>query len=331
MSLVPRPKAIVVNFYTRSLSSGLEGYGEVLLRSATEWHVHGSHLSVKSRCLFSRIFRHSKHYKGSTWNMGSLSVIQRSRISPKSRQRICFELGAWFRRAQRPGRLTGHSWSDRLFSSRYTAIRQLTAALDAGTSTGASRTGLPCGRIPIKSSSLLVSGITRNMAGGLTMHWVPSLPSTVENLLCMGWYDAYVVQRGLPGQIIRKEAWRSTDGIWGARLDWLVYVSSDLVLPWNRSGLARGVDQALLLSTTTHPNYTRHYQGTSCNDAISTGGQITRVSKVMWRDLYHLRKCLVWSYQSFEEGGYDNLSNAPLLDEIVAWWGRRVLTEASSE
>lgn len=37
-----------------------------------------------------------------------------------------------------------------------------------------------------------------------------SFPSTVENVLCMSEHDAYAVERGPNGQIMRKEVIRSS-------------------------------------------------------------------------------------------------------------------------
>ena len=56
------------------------------------------------------------------------------------------------------------------------------------------------------SDPVRVSGMTETDAGGLTLSRRPSsFPPAVENLHCMGSQEAYVVQRGSLGQIIRKE------------------------------------------------------------------------------------------------------------------------------
>ncbi|KAF8597608.1 hypothetical protein BDV93DRAFT_513195 [Ceratobasidium sp. AG-I] len=188
------------------------------------------------------------------------------------------------------------------------------------------------------------------IVGDQTLSWsavdriLSDFPSTVENFLCKSPGDAYVVQRGSYGQDIRKEAWLRTDGLWRIWLDWLMvrhyqrnnagngtsrlnmlpnqlqtshiiqYHPSDLIDASNPCGLVRELDQPQLLSAATHSNWNKHRRGVPCDDAIQTGGQLTRLSKVTWPGPSgDVLECLVWSYQSFAEGEYDGVHNAPLV------------------
>ncbi|KAF8603405.1 hypothetical protein BDV93DRAFT_170624 [Ceratobasidium sp. AG-I] len=122
-------------------------------------------------------------------------------------------------------------------------------------------------------------------------------PCAIENIFCLGDYNAYAIQRGSSGQIIRKEAWLGISNIW------------DLIKSSNPSGLARGISQPRLLHTMMHLNCTKRQLGLPCDDAIPTGGQLIRVSEVMW-DTY---RYVVWSSQSFRQDEHEHVSSMPLV------------------
>ncbi|KAF8600538.1 hypothetical protein BDV93DRAFT_510734 [Ceratobasidium sp. AG-I] len=208
--------------------------------------------------------------------------------------------------------LLGWFWDKVIGAPRYTAVRQLATALDAGTTSGVSGSSLSIGRIPIKCVYLKLLTIP-------TIQW-----SVVDRALLEG--QAYVVQRGPHGRIVRKEAWLSPDHISRAWLDWLLlqtshiiaYSSNDLVDSKGLSGLVRKIGQPKLLSATIHSNCTKRRQGTPSYDAIPTGGQLTRVSQIMgctqyWNGGMVSYECLVSSHLSFAEGEYEAVSNMPLV------------------
>lgn len=67
-----------------------------------------------------------------------------------------------------------------------------------------------------------------------------------------------------------------------------------------------------LVSAATYSNYTKRRRGLPCNDAIPTGGQLTRITRAEWPG-YELTPFLVWSSQSFLEGKYPDVSDTPLV------------------
>ncbi|KAF8606140.1 hypothetical protein BDV93DRAFT_361879 [Ceratobasidium sp. AG-I] len=149
-------------------------------------------------------------------------------------------------------------------------------------------------------------------------------PSTIENMLYLNGDNAYVVQRDLRGQIRRKEIWYTDSDTPAVRLGWLVlqtrhildYGSNDPTRPNGPSELLERFAQPQTLSTTTHLNCTSRNGGLPCDGTIPTGGQLTRILKVKWRNSEKQRgKYLVWSFQSFVEGGYDDVCNSRLVGQ----------------
>ncbi|KAF8600604.1 hypothetical protein BDV93DRAFT_510784 [Ceratobasidium sp. AG-I] len=88
----------------------------------------------------------------------------------------------------------------------------------------------------------------------LVQRALSNFPSTVENLLCISYFEGYVVQRGSNSQITRKEAWLGSNCI--PSIDWLVLQTShiikydprDLKISGYSSESARSLQQPKLLS-----------------------------------------------------------------------------------
>ncbi|KAF8600535.1 hypothetical protein BDV93DRAFT_510731 [Ceratobasidium sp. AG-I] len=255
----------------------------IYLRLKQSWYYFMSNLpQYESPSLFTRVFRRSGPYQSQV-EAAHLFVVEN------------YQLGDHVI-------LLGWLWED-FGGLRYAAIRQLATALDVGIITDASGSKLLAGRISI------------------------NFPSTIENLLCMRSTDAYVVQHGSLAQITRKEVWLSTDDFWWGWQGWLRFQTGHII-KYNPSEvvdssypfrLVGEIGQPQLLSATTHPNCTRHCQGLPCDDAIPTGGQLTRLSKVagrtldLWTEGMSSYICVVLSYQSFAEAEYDAVCDAPLV------------------
>ncbi|KAF8598402.1 hypothetical protein BDV93DRAFT_526757 [Ceratobasidium sp. AG-I] len=305
MASTIKPKAIMVMFYRQS--SDPKSFEAILARSTTECRVHQSHPPNISSSFVTRIFKQNDSYQPQI----------------KAAHRFVVE-------NYRPGdHVMLFGWVDywNAGGPRYEAIRQLAAALAENTRTETSGSKRFSGEIPIKCVYL-------QFMAGQALQWslvdqaLSDLPSTVENLLCIDFNSAYMVERGLHRQIVRKEAWLSTGDIWQAQVAWFVlqtsrfikYNSRDLVFSNNSSGLLGKLDQPKLLRATTSSNYSKRLRGIPCEDAIPTGGQLTRVSEVTGyaRSGYgstvtYTYECLVWSYRYFAEGERNDVRNAPLV------------------
>lgn len=66
-----------------------------------------------------------------------------------------------------------------------------------------------------------------------------------------------------------------------------------------------------LISTVTYSNFTRRRGGLPSDDAIPTGGQLTRVARVAKHYLPGSSGHLVWSSRSFAEGEYNDICSTP--------------------
>lgn len=87
-----------------------------------------------------------------------------------------------------------------------------------------------------------------------------------------------------------------------------------MISPDRPSGWWGWIDEPELLAGTTHLNYTRHDVALKPNEAITTGGQLTRVSRITWpTDEDEIGEGVVWSSLKFVEGEYDDVCNAPLI------------------
>ncbi|KAF8600112.1 hypothetical protein BDV93DRAFT_589930 [Ceratobasidium sp. AG-I] len=274
-------------------------YERILDRSGTQCHVHKSYPSEKQLSLSARMFRRDDPYQS------QIEVAHR------------FVMDNY-----QPGDyviLLGRMWDEMLDGSRYVAIRQLATHLDTGTTPGASRHSVPHGRVPVTCVYLDYASeqvLYEQMLQLSTADRILSdFPSTIENLLCTGYYDAYVIQRGVPGFAIRKETWMSGGSLRHAWLDWLMlqtghvirYDPMDLVDSQNPSGLIRMIGQPELLSTMTHLNCTKRVRGVPCDSAIPTGGQLTRLLRLTGHDLLgDGYECLVSSYRHFLNDEHDD-------------------------
>lgn len=92
------------------------------------------------------------------------------------------------------------------------------------------------------------------------------------------------------------------------------YSPNDLVDSNNASSLLRGISTPHLISATTYFNYTKRHGELPGDNAIPTGGQLTRVSKISWHGYKgKIQECLVSSYQSYVEGKDNEANMAPLV------------------
>ncbi|KAF8597609.1 hypothetical protein BDV93DRAFT_610295 [Ceratobasidium sp. AG-I] len=263
-------------------------------------HVHRAILPDESPSTFARMFRRSSSYQ-SQIDAAHRFVVESYQPGDD------VMLLSWF--------------SDEIIGGPgYNAIRQLATALDAGILAGPSKGSVPTSRVPIKCLYLDHS-YSQQLRWSVVDRVLSDFPPTLGNLLCDGDLRAYVVQRGSWGRVIRKEAWMTSYSPSLPWLDWLVvqtshilkYDQSDLVDFNNPSGLVPRMERPKLLSATTHLNYTKRRRGVPCDDAIPTGGQLTRLSKVEGRDYGSSYQSLVSSYQSFAQGEYDDICNTPLV------------------
>ncbi|KAF8600587.1 hypothetical protein BDV93DRAFT_559250, partial [Ceratobasidium sp. AG-I] len=142
------------------------------------------HLPDKPLSLFARMFKRSSSYR-SQIKMAHRFVVQNYRAGDIVMLRC----------------VLGGEGMD---GPKYAAIRQLAAALDTGTAIGAPRRKLPSGPIPIKFAASEVPA-SQPVYWSVVDRALSDFPSTVENLLCMHLQEAYVVQRGSSGWMIRKE------------------------------------------------------------------------------------------------------------------------------
>ncbi|KAF8593379.1 hypothetical protein BDV93DRAFT_585834 [Ceratobasidium sp. AG-I] len=122
--------------------------------------------------------------------------------------------------------LFGWMWDDdRMGDPRYVALQQLAKALDKGNFTITSGRSVVSSRIPIKSyENLLRLGFNQVLS---------DFPLTVEHVFCSSDHDAYVVQRGLKGQIKRKEMWLSDDGLFGGQVSWMMALQTSHIIDNN--------------------------------------------------------------------------------------------------
>ncbi|KAF8595046.1 hypothetical protein BDV93DRAFT_121721 [Ceratobasidium sp. AG-I] len=146
------------------------------------------------------------------------------------------------------------------------------------------------------------------------------LPSTVENLLCFyehtrDGYSASAIQRGLHGQVKRKEYWHSPHTL-PSTFDWVMLQTSHII-PYRSINLSYFKSHPVnLLCTETYVNCTKRQGGLPSKDAIPTGGQLVRIAHVKcvdWRLHWHpVVNHLVWSSQSFAEGEHVDVCSTPL-------------------
>ncbi|KAF8597634.1 hypothetical protein BDV93DRAFT_596299 [Ceratobasidium sp. AG-I] len=141
---------------------------------------------------------------------------------------------------------------------------------------------------------------------------IPSLlPSTVGNFLCFNGNtnsgsSAYAIERGLYGQIKRKEVGTGHHCYPCVRA-WVLLQTSHIIQYsplklWDMTSNPKD-----LLSAVTYSNYTNRRHGLPHDDAISTGGQLVRMAYVT-NSSYYGTRWLVWSSQCFAEGEYEAVS-----------------------
>lgn len=70
-----------------------------------------------------------------------------------------------------------------------------------------------------------------------------------------------------------------------------------------------------LVSMAAYPNCTKRQGGLPCDDAIATGGQLVRITRVRLRGP-EFAPCLVWCSQSYGEGEYQNVCSTPLFGRV---------------
>ncbi|KAF8597632.1 hypothetical protein BDV93DRAFT_527235, partial [Ceratobasidium sp. AG-I] len=191
---------------------------------------------------------------------------------------------------------------------RHTVIRQLAAALDRGF-LHRSKDAIVGESIPIKCVFLCVTGEDLRWSG--VDQLLSDLPSTVENLLCFdGNTDrgssGYAIERGLYGQIKRKELWHSLWHYIWAR-PWCFLQISHIIPYGPDDFLKLKYNPKDLLSAVTYPNCTKRRHGLPHDDAISTGGQLVRIAYASESYAFP-KQWLVWSSQCFAEGEYEAVS-----------------------
>ncbi|KAF8600725.1 hypothetical protein BDV93DRAFT_525176 [Ceratobasidium sp. AG-I] len=199
--------------------------------------------------------------------------------------------------------------------NRLAAILQLVTALDIG-SLYKSRYVLTGERIPIKC--IFLRYLDENPLGWSGVDQLLSeLPPTVENFLCYNKHisrgqSAYVIQRGLHGQITRKELWNGPKCYLSAH-HWFVPQTSHII-PYDPSDLRyMEFTQVELLSEVIYSNCTIRRGGLPSDGAIPTGGQLVRMAYLYWCPGFLLpQRQLVWSSQTFLEGEYDEVWMTPL-------------------
>ncbi|KAF8594456.1 hypothetical protein BDV93DRAFT_529303 [Ceratobasidium sp. AG-I] len=197
---------------------------------------------------------------------------------------------------------------------RHIAIGELVTALNAGFSPSATASGPINEKVPIKCVFLSSRGPGLPPGSDVLLF---GSPSTVENLLCVHdykyHYDGYVVQRGSYGQVKRKETWYHQTHVFPV-LDWLVFHTRHII-DYHPSDLEDLPSPSVsLVSTAMHSNCTKRRKGLPCDDAISTGGRLSRIARVGWPGHTSPEDTgLVWSSQSFADGEYDDVCNAPLV------------------
>ncbi|KAF8607108.1 hypothetical protein BDV93DRAFT_301358 [Ceratobasidium sp. AG-I] len=225
--------------------------------------------------------------------------------------------------------LFGWMWDDKLGDPRYVALRQLAKAIDKG---------LLGERIPIKCVCIGLQ-LHKNLQWPGFGQVLSHFPFTVENIFCLSDHAAYAAQRGLEGKVKRKEIWLSDHGFCERQVMWMVALQTSHIIDYDLDDLqtsrimywvgdSRILHPPQLLESAVQLNCTKRRKGQPCDDAILTGGQLTRVSKIRWPVVFgRRRESLVWSSQSFAEGGYDAVCSTSLVgpqsadqgDSVINW------------
>ncbi|KAF8594338.1 hypothetical protein BDV93DRAFT_565535 [Ceratobasidium sp. AG-I] len=185
--------------------------------------------------------------------------------------------------------------------NRHTAIRQLAAALDRGF-LHKSRGAVVGERIPIKC--VFLRFLDEDLRWSGVDQLLSDLPSTVENKNSGS--SAYAIERGLYGQIKRKELWHSQERY--AEVNSWILLQTGHIIPYGPDDFVEfKYNPKDLLNAVTYPNCMKRRHGLPHDDAISTGGQLVRIVYATESYPYHIR-WLVWSSQCFAEGESGSVS-----------------------
>ncbi|KAF8593601.1 hypothetical protein BDV93DRAFT_529791 [Ceratobasidium sp. AG-I] len=309
MSLVPAPKAIVVALcevvpekeQLGSFICSYEGYAKILRRARTQHLVHECVLSSVSRSPLGRMLRRGRSHESQV-------------------QRACQFVADNYRTGDYV-MLFGWMMHDKLGDPQYVGLQQLAKALDKGSPTDASGSNMASRRIPIKCVCINFKSYKNLLWAGFDQVF-SDFPSTVENMFCLSSHGAYTVQRGLNGQIKRKEVWLSDDGFHEGQLRWMVALQTSHIIDYNPDDLRKAryyfalssstIDRPQLVKSMVQLNCTKRRKGLPHDGAIPTGGQLTRVSRLQWPGTFKPSESFVWSSQSFTESEYSEVCNTPL-------------------
>ncbi|KAF8607110.1 hypothetical protein BDV93DRAFT_520019, partial [Ceratobasidium sp. AG-I] len=279
MGLAPPPKVIMVTFYEEGLkelhwwspaaTGSHSDYVYIMSRARTECLMDEHALPIISRSLFRRIFG-PRHPYGSQVQAACRFVVDNYRSGDS------VMLFGWTRDG-RPGDL------------RYIALRELALALGTG-SYSDSRSNRSGGRIPLKCVCIINLRFGFNQWSGFDQVLSDFSP-IIESIVFMSGCDVHAVQRGTKGQIKRKEMWRSNEPFDRNQRRWILALQTSHIVDYNPDDLrsppptrwspdrclAKGLQ---LVTSMVQLNYTRRRGGLPCDDAIPTGGQLTRISKL---------------------------------------------------
>ncbi|KAF8607104.1 hypothetical protein BDV93DRAFT_301289 [Ceratobasidium sp. AG-I] len=192
------PKAIAIVLRQAWFIDIHEGYAKIMSRARTQCLVHDCPLPNISRSPFRRIFGYGQPYE---------SQVQAAYqfVVDNYRSGDSVMLFGWMPESEQ-------------VNPRYIAIQQLAKALDNGSLSDPSESNMGSGGIPIKSVCIYFRS-RENLSWSEFDQVLSDFPFTVENILCSSSYDAYVIQRGMNGQIRRKEMWTSDRGFFRGQVN----------------------------------------------------------------------------------------------------------------